>query len=771
MSSRLLDVPDYQRGYAWEDEQLREFWEDLDLIEPGRRHYTGTVVLRDRRRSVQDEDREVPLDHFDVVDGQQRLTTCTLLLDRVYDCLEALHDGDVPSERRRLLTAVIGGVRRPKLQLGADLQEYWHRVILDGQPLVDGAPLAAQRRLSQAAEFVDDRLAQARAECADDLAYRAWLRRLSGKVTSALQFTLYVVGDDSDVGVIFETLNQRGKELTELEKTKNYLLYLASLLDGGPRQQLTAIINESWRAIFTSLGSAQLGPVHEDQLLRAHWLATQNPRQREWEQIRSVKARFHRNKYRTNKALLQEEIAAYAHSLKEASVAYRDIVTDGSGSFTAYGADAVEVRKSSRQLRQAGVVAIFAPLLIAARLRFPADGRAYGSLLDLCERYSVRVFLINERRGNAGSTRLYSLAYQLHRSGDLSAALGGVLERIRFFAGDEETATALRNPRRNWYAKFGHKYFLYQYELHRLGGAAPVYGLEHFTHGEFKASTTEHILPQTPTSDCWLVFGPEDRDLYTHCLGNLVLTNDNRIYFNYCFARKRDGIVDADGQRSACYKTSVLKQEQDLAAFREWTPAQVRERQEMLAQWAMDRWKVDLDHSLPAAAASAVADEEVLNDDAADADPMLENKSVEVTDWGWDAYADFGIPEQRLEVARRIVEGLTATAEVKKKPWRVKFRKGYVVFQSADGLNVIVVDMYWNKPVRLAIKLPSPHTPTSLALSNPFPQLDEIWVGYEHEWGWKVPSIGEIPDLGYVVELADKYLKPQGGSVPVRVVA
>lgn len=260
VSPRLLDVPDYQRGYAWEGEHLREFWEDLDLIEPGRRHYTGTVVLRDRGKSLLDQEREVPLEHFDVVDGQQRLTTCALLLDRVYDHLEALHDGDVPGERRRLLTAVIDGVGRPKLQLGADLREYWQRVILDGKPQVDGSLLAAQRRLSQAAEFAEDRLAEARTQHPDDSAYRTWLRRLAGKVTSALQFTLYVVDNDSDVGLIFETLNQRGKELTELEKTKNYLLYLANLLDVGPRQQLAAAINESWRTIFVNLGSAQALP-------------------------------------------------------------------------------------------------------------------------------------------------------------------------------------------------------------------------------------------------------------------------------------------------------------------------------------------------------------------------------------------------------------------------------------------------------------------------------------------------------------------------------
>jgi hypothetical protein len=577
LSPRLLDVPDYQRGYAWEEQHLREFWEDLELIEPGRRHYTGTVVLRDRGRSVLDEEREVPLEHFDVVDGQQRLTTCALLLDRVYDHMEALHDDDVRGARRRLLTAVVDGVRRPKLQVGADLREYWLRVILDGKPQVEGAPLAAKRRLSLAAEFVEDRLAEARAQCADDSAYHTWLRRLAGKVTSGLQFTVYVVDNDSDVGVIFETLNQRGKDLTELEKTKNYLLYLANFLDDGPRQQLAATINESWRAIFVNLGSAQLGPTHEDQLLRAHWLATQAPRQREWEKIRSVKARFHRSNYRDDKALLLKEVSSYVYSLREASAAYRDIVTDSPDSFAAYGADAADVRKLSRQLRQAGVVLIFAPLLIAARLRFPADGKAYGAVVDLCERYSVRVFLINERRSNAGSTRLYNLAFQLHRDGNLAMALAGLAERIRFFAGDEVTAAALRDPRRNWYAKPGHKYFLYQYELHLLGGAAPLYGFEYFTRGEFRASTTEHVLPQTPTSKCWRVFGAKDRVLYTNSLGNLVLTYDNSVYSNHCFTRKRDGIIGPDGKTTPCYQASALRQEQELATLDEWTPTLVQQ--------------------------------------------------------------------------------------------------------------------------------------------------------------------------------------------------
>jgi hypothetical protein len=177
------------------------------------------------------------------------------------------------------------------------------------------------------------------------------------------------------------------------------------------------------------------------------------------------------------------------------------------------------------------------------------------------------------------------------------------------------TATALRDPRRNWYAKPGHKYFLYQYELHLLGGAAPLYGFEYFTRGEFRASTTEHVLPQTPTSKCWHVFSAKDRALYTNSLGNLVLTNDNSVYSNHCFTRKRDGITGSDGKTTHCYRTAVLKQEQELAAFEEWTPALLQQRQEILARWAMTRWALDPEQPLATTAENPLTCDEDLDDD------------------------------------------------------------------------------------------------------------------------------------------------------------
>jgi hypothetical protein len=589
LASRLLDVPDYQRGYAWGTQQLSEFWEDLELIDPGGRHYTGTLVLKDRKETHFDEVRSVPLSAFDIVDGQQRMTTCIMLLDRLFGHLEGYGDPDTPTNRRRLLTATISGVQRPKLQLGADIRDYWEQVILRSKPWVDGAPLAAQRRLSMATEFFEARIAE-QATNGSGPEHATWLRSLVGKVTGSLQFTLYVAEDDAEVGVIFETLNQRGKPLTELEKTKNYLLFLVSRLPEGQRRDLSEVINSAWKEIFTNLG--RLPSDHEDQFLRAHWLATQNPSQREWSRVNSIKERFHRRKYVEAKQQLYDDVHGYANSLRQASAAYRDIVRDSSQGFAAYGDLTSHVRSASRDLRQAGVVQIFAPLLIAGRLRYPENAEPYLALVKQCERYSVRVFLIMERRANAGQARLYSLAHELHENGDANAASAGLAERISYFASDGELLADLLNVRRNWYAKPGHKYFLYQYELSLLGGNQPQLPFEHFTTGEYKSTSTEHILPQVPTDSCWLnVFSEEARSYLTHALGNLVLTFDNSAYGNFCFERKRDG-VSVNGQVSASYRTSVLKEEQDLGHEETWTPMAIKQRQGRLAEWAMSRWAV-----------------------------------------------------------------------------------------------------------------------------------------------------------------------------------
>ena len=81
---RIFRVPSYQRGYAWEKQQVGEFLDDLALLDSSRRHYTGTIVLFEPTNAKRVEDIEGT--HYleaDVVDGQQRLTTTYYSLMRL----------------------------------------------------------------------------------------------------------------------------------------------------------------------------------------------------------------------------------------------------------------------------------------------------------------------------------------------------------------------------------------------------------------------------------------------------------------------------------------------------------------------------------------------------------------------------------------------------------------------------------------------------------------------------------------------------------------
>src|SRR5262245_49111272 len=82
-SERVLRVPDYQRGYAWEEPHLDELLEDIELLPQGKHHYTGTVVLHATEDTGLLDEEGKSYSVFNVVDGQQRLTTLVLLLDSI----------------------------------------------------------------------------------------------------------------------------------------------------------------------------------------------------------------------------------------------------------------------------------------------------------------------------------------------------------------------------------------------------------------------------------------------------------------------------------------------------------------------------------------------------------------------------------------------------------------------------------------------------------------------------------------------------------------
>ncbi|WP_052301068.1 DUF262 domain-containing protein [Owenweeksia hongkongensis] len=94
-TERLLRIPDYQRGYAWTNKQLKDFWADIVQLENGQNHYVGVLTFEDvppiDYKTWDDDEWIISSKNFEpfyVVDGQQRLTTSLILIQSILESID-----------------------------------------------------------------------------------------------------------------------------------------------------------------------------------------------------------------------------------------------------------------------------------------------------------------------------------------------------------------------------------------------------------------------------------------------------------------------------------------------------------------------------------------------------------------------------------------------------------------------------------------------------------------------------------------------------------
>jgi hypothetical protein len=167
--------------------------------------------------------------------------------------------------------------------------------------------------------------------------------------------------------------------------------------------------------------------------------------------------------------------------------------------------------RAASQRPSTGPVCRLVPVgLLAARLAHPGDGELYTRLVDMCERYSARVFVIRQRRANAGVARLLRPAHDLYRGEDADHVVTEVATLLWRYAPDADVRDSLLSTRESWNSRRGHKYFLYEYELDLKAAGQELPQMGYFTDAAREQRPTEHILPQNPDPDdeCWWSHSP-----------------------------------------------------------------------------------------------------------------------------------------------------------------------------------------------------------------------------------------------------------------------
>jgi hypothetical protein len=593
-SEKLFAVPDYQRGYSWDSRHRKELLEDLELLRPDHEHYAGTLVLHcapDATR-VKNVDGKW-LSRCDVVDGQQRLTTLIMLLDALQRELAGINYRDILAAGIRKDYVVGSDVNQQpllRLILNRDCQDFWASAILTENEGVLAPTIQSHHRLRDARRefrsYVRD------LEAKSDEEPGTALESLTDKITQQLRFTVYEVGEAAEVGVIFEVMNNRGKPLSELEKVKNFLLYLSSRLELEDHG-LSDKVNTAWTHVFECLAAAGLTTTaDEDQLLRIHWLVAYEHNPKTWDGSRSVKKLFDLRTWRGRHRALLSDVIAYVDSLRQMAVAFADarspMQTAAFGSWPQNErADAVN---RSEKLLRIGIVAPFLPVLVAARIRAAHNPATYISFVDAFERYAFRVYRGVERRSNVGHSWLRSIGWRLwHNQLTIDQALAEVWSAVAHYSPQDELEEKL-NKVRDWYWWSGLRYFLYEYEEH-LSDRNEIKLRWAQVEERDLGKCVEHVLPQTPSDPYWTArFTEEEISQLTHDLGNLCLStvSANPAYSNKPFPEKRGN----PGQTSACYAKAFLAQERELATQTDWTPDTIRDRHRALVAWALKRWSL-----------------------------------------------------------------------------------------------------------------------------------------------------------------------------------
>lgn len=598
----IFRVPNYQRGFAWGERQISDLLEDLDEMEPDKTHYTGTVVL------VKKEEREhlgETYSTYDIIDGQQRLTTIIILLQCIYEAYRELGQVSVGEELAgEMASALREGyiVKGPikKISLNQDCNDFFVSLVIKAVNIanIEKPVNSSEENLKNAKYTIEEYLKEALVGAAIDSRIE-YLNELRRKITNGLMVNRYVVDSDAEAGVIFEVMNDRGKPLSGADKIKNYLIYLAYKAEN---EELANTINRYWGDIFRNLMASRRAS--EDDFLRYHWIIYTDE-QKEYDIHRRVKQRITLKDAageRIEEGELEDTITAYGADLRQASDIFVELnrpFSDSSFSDDVYRkySGLSETKSMVDRFHRMGTTASFFPLLISARMFFSKDPKSFLELLSLLEVFAFRVLVIGNRRANTGQSALYSLAYDLHEQQNTSDSerepvVGQMKNRIarliHDYSPDDHFEQHLASEQFYWdYQSREIKYFFYELELEKANDSP-----EQFTvpwdgdYGVEADATIEHIWPQNPKGyESWPEREQQIHDEYAHRLGNLTLTGCNPKLSNKPFLDS----PDFDGKQGL-YDKSYLRVQREIGEYRTWYMPQIEERQAALIAFASRRW-------------------------------------------------------------------------------------------------------------------------------------------------------------------------------------
>jgi hypothetical protein len=563
----LFTVPKYQRGYSWTTSEVEDLLSDVEYLYRDKQmqsqfdgfHYFGTIVLQDvgtqtvaRRRLVE----------FNIIDGQQRLTTISILMQCINERLRDYEGqdideepvGDIITDNREAFIDFRGESR---IKPQEKTKEVYDLVIINGED-TDGvsAGIPSQHYLLNAKNVIHDWLADKESEEDDFLEF---LAGLSEVVFSNIQVTTYTIEQTSEAGRFFEVLNDRGRDLTTIDKIKSYLIFCA---DRQNDESLAEDIYQKIGAIIEKV-SQEGGEESVERFIREHWRLFSGEYSFETNKINDMHRRVKRVPAHVPQSRPPGEqkawIEAYMLDMRTAAEEFRkitnpEIIRHESSHLTGIEREIISELKSFNAI---GKETNYLSLLMSAARTF-GHSEEFLRTIQLCRTHAFRLYQISNSRADKRRAHVRKMAYPVSWVGRDTVAddvfgpghnppqkvfdsseeafdyiVTEIEDDLGRFCPDYLIADYLRQPdvingndRWGGVGEISVIYLLYEYERYlrmQQSGESPIADFREFT-GIGRGSRRvqlEHIWPQNPRNL------PEDRveehEEYVNALGNLAL--------------------------------------------------------------------------------------------------------------------------------------------------------------------------------------------------------------------------------------------------------
>lgn len=544
--SSYYSVPPFQRNYSWTETEVEQLLNDITetMDENRSEHFVGAIVVNNSKKP-----------ELMLIDGQQRLTTISLLMCAIRDIAKEKGDNELA---QAISQSYLGSLNlrarktEPKLILNENNNQFYQENIVESKKFSELEELAKKKTLPKHNKLVVDaylflyKKVQERISKTEE--FIEALIQLEECIRDKMIAIMISVADEANSYLIFETLNNRGLDLSVADLLKNYLFSKAA--------NRLPEVQSKWKEINLVVGRFEL-----TKFIRHYWLSKYG--------VVSEKELYRKIADEVRNA---DDIFNFVNQLREAAEVYGAFDSPQSPVWDSYDSGF----KKDLSLLSLFKVSQCYSVLIAAKESLSDE--LFAKVLRMLVVFSLRYNIICGFNPNKLESAYSKTARYIREQKPKSIKL--IFDQLKefypndadfakYFADKTITASNIKLAR----------YILSEINSHYMGSKELV------ANPNGTELNLEHILPQKP-SESWLVeFSKTDYNQYIDRLGNMTLLDSkvNRKVGNTSFKEKC----------AAAFTHSNLEITKEILNTSVWGAKQIEERQNKMAKAACKIWSLN----------------------------------------------------------------------------------------------------------------------------------------------------------------------------------